>query len=256
MRPVSFKGRVAVVTGAGRGLGLAFVELLARRGADCVIAELDAALGDAAAARLQAEGLAVSCETVDVSRPDSVEALADAVVQRHGRIDIWINNAGLAEHGPSERLSAQSWQRGTGVMLSGTFYGCQAAGRVMIEQGSGAIINVTSINGFVAQPGRAAYCAAKAGVVRLTEVLAAEWAEHGVRVNAIAPGVILTELSRRAIESGAASVTSYVDRTPAGRLGEVAELDNALLYLASDLSAYVTGQTLRIDGGWVSDHYL
>ena len=140
-------------------------------------------------------------------------------------------------------------------MLSGVFFGCQAAAKVMLARGRGSIINTASVNGYVAQPGSAAYCAAKAGVLRLTEVLGTEWAGRGVRVNALAPGVIATELVAGSVSSGAASMEAYERRSPMRRLGRVDELTNTFLYLASDRSSYVTGQTLRIDGGWASDHF-
>jgi NAD(P)-dependent dehydrogenase (short-subunit alcohol dehydrogenase family) len=251
-----FDGKAAVVTGAGRGLGLSFVRALAERGARCVIGELNEALGAEAVAALKADGFEASSFPVDVSQPDQVNALAARAVELYGGIDVWVNNAGIAEHQPSESVTVEQWQRGIGIMLSGVFFGCQAAGKVMLARGGGSIVNTASVNGFVAQPGRAAYCAAKAGVVRLTEVLGTEWAGRGVRVNALAPGVIETELVTRSVATGSASMEAYERRSPTRRLGRVDELTNTFLYLASDLSRYVTGQTLRIDGAWASDHFL
>ena len=171
-------------------------------------------------------------------------------------MDIWINNAGVALHGPSDSLSLESWQKSIDIMLSGTFFGCQAAGQAMIAQRGGTIINIASVNGLVAQAGRAAYCAAKAGVIRLTEVLGVEWASHGIRVNAIAPSVVLTDLARTTISNGMATMEGYIERTPAHRLSEVSDVVYALMYLASNQASYLTGQTLLVDGGWASDHYL
>jgi NAD(P)-dependent dehydrogenase (short-subunit alcohol dehydrogenase family) len=249
-------GRVAVITGAGRGIGLAAARRLAQHGATVVIADLDDGRGRAAAHTLAGERLSASFQRVDVADPGLVEEVAQRVGARYGRLDIWVNNAGLAQHGPSEKVSSAAWQLSIGVMLSGTFYGCQSAGRIMMRLGGGAIINVASVNGLVAQSGRAAYCAAKAGVIRLTEVLASEWAPHRIRVNAIAPSVFPTDLVVAALKAGAASMDGYVRRTPARRLGDLEELADVFLYLASDQSSYVTGQTLRVDGGWGSDHYL
>ena len=248
--------QVAVVTGAGAGLGLAFATALSEAGAIVILAEVDSGKGYPAEQGLQQRGLKAHYLPLDVCQYEQVHQVAHQVVESWGRLDIWINNAGVALHGPSESLSLDRWQKSIDIMLSGTFFGCQAAGQVMIPQGYGTIINIASVNGLVAQAGRAAYCAAKAGVIRLTEVLSAEWAAYGVRVNAIAPSVVLTDLARSTIGSGLASLEEYTERTPARRLGEIDELVYTLLYLASNQASYVTGQTLLVDGGWVSDHYL
>jgi len=249
-------GRVAVITGAGRGIGLAVARRFAQQGAIIIIADISDERGERASEELRAEGLSAHYLPLDVTDPDAVEGVVRRVASEWGRLDVWVNNAGLAEHGPSEALSPASWQRSIGIMLSGAFYGCQSAGRVMLALGRGSIINVASVNGLVAQAGRAAYCAAKAGTIRLTEVLAAEWAGRGVRVNAVAPSVFPTELIVSALQTGAATLDGYVGRTPARRLGELEELTGTFLFLASDAASYITGQTLRVDGGWVSDHYL
>lgn len=256
MENIELTGQVAVITGAGRGFGLAFARGLAAHGAIPVISDLDEQRGQQAEKSLTDDGLTARFIRLDVSDAKTVEEVAQHVFREFGRLDLWINNAGLALHGPSESVSVESWQLGINTMLSGTFYGAQSAGRIMIEQGWGNIINIASVNGLVAQAGRAAYCAAKAGVIRLTEVLAAEWAVYNIRVNAVAPAVFMTDLARAAIADGSASLEVYLDRSPTGRLGEVPELVETILFLASDQSSYITGQTLRVDGGWVSDHYL
>ncbi len=249
-------GKVAVITGAGRGFGLAFARAFAEQGATSILCDVDGARVENAAASLNADGLKVGFRVFDVSDAGAVDAAAQQVARQYGSLDLWVNNAGIARHGASETLAPDLWQLCINVMLSGTFYGAQAAGRIMIEQQSGHIINIASVNGFVAQAGRAAYCSAKAGVIRLTEVLAAEWAEHGIRVNAVAPAVFLTELARGSLADGSASMDVYLDRSPTGRLGEVEELVQTMLFLASERSSYITGQTLRVDGAWVSDHWL
>ncbi len=254
---VDLTGKVSVITGAGRGIGLAFARTLCEHGAQCILAELDAEMGEEAAKGLQAEGLNARFWPLDVSDPAAVEAVARQVWGEYGSLDIWVNNAGLARHQPSEEVSLENWQTGIGVMLSGTFFGCQSAGRIMLAQGGGSIVNVASVNGLAAQPGRAAYNSAKAAVIHLTATLGCEWAARNVRVNGIAPNVFLTELAMASMTySGAASLETYIRRCPARRLGEMPELLGTLLFLVSAHSGYITGQTLRVDGGFVSDHYL
>jgi NAD(P)-dependent dehydrogenase (short-subunit alcohol dehydrogenase family) len=254
---VDLRGQVAVITGAGRGFGLAFARAFCEHGATSVVAELMPELGRQAAQSLLDDGLDAVFAPLDVSAPDEVEALARETYARYGRLDIWVNNAGFARHMPSEDVSIENWQRGIAVMLSGTFYGCQSAGRIMLEQGRGVIVNIASANGFLAQPGRAVYNSAKAGVIHLTATLGCEWGPRNVRVNAVAPNVFMTELMRDSIGyAGAASVETYLKRCPARRLGEMPELLDVMLFLVSEHSAYITGQTLRVDGAIVSDHYL
>jgi NAD(P)-dependent dehydrogenase (short-subunit alcohol dehydrogenase family) len=254
---VDLNGQVAVVTGAGRGFGLAFARAFCEHGATSVVAELLPELGQQAARSLRDEGLQATFAPLDVSDPAAVEALAQQTFSRHGRLDIWVNNAGFARHMPSEDVSIENWQQGIGVMLSGTFYGCQSAGRIMLKQGRGVIVNIASANGFLAQPGRAVYNSAKAGVIHLTATLGCEWGPRNVRVNAVAPNVFMTELMRDSIGfAGAASVETYLKRCPAKRLGEMPELIEVMLFLVSEHSSYITGQTLRVDGAIVSDHYL
>jgi len=254
---VDLTGQVAVITGGGRGFGLAFARCLCEHGVISILAELDEGAGRDAEQCLTQEGLKAEFIQLDVSDPYRVEEVAQVVNRKYGRLDLWINNAGFARHGPSEDLSIENWQMGIGVMLSGTFYGCQSAGRIMLRQGYGNIINIASANGFLAQPGRAAYNAAKAGVIHLTATLGSEWGPRNVRVNAVAPNVFMTDLARTALYSSpAASMETYINRVPARRLGEMPELTQAILFLASPHSSYINGQTLRVDGGVVSDHYL
>lgn len=254
---VDLSGQVAVITGAGRGIGLAFARALCEHGATSILAELSSDLGREAEVGLRADGLRAQFVPLDVSDPAAVEDTARQVQAEHGRLDIWINNAGLARHQPSEDVGLENWQTSIGVMLSGTFFGCQSAGRIMLAQGSGCLVNVASVNGLAAQPGRAAYNSAKAAVIHLTATLGCEWAPRNVRVNAIAPNVFLTELAMASMTyTGAASLETYIKRCPARRLGEMPELIGTLLFLVSSHSAYITGHTLRVDGGFASDHYL
>ncbi|MEQ1768883.1 MAG: SDR family NAD(P)-dependent oxidoreductase [Devosia sp.] len=254
--PYDFTGEVALVTGAARGFGFEFARTLGQLGATVVLGDVDDKAGQASAETLRGDGVDAHFVHLDVRRPEDAAAAADFAFALHGRLDLWINNAGIARHGRSEDLTPDLWAVPTDIMLSGTFYGAQAAARVMLPQGRGTIVNIASVNGFVAQSGRASYASAKAGVIRLTEVLAAEWGAQGLRVNAIAPGVFMTDLARTSLADGSASLDVYLRRAPTGRFGELPELMAVMLFLASPYSSYLTGQTLKVDGAWVADRYL
>jgi NAD(P)-dependent dehydrogenase (short-subunit alcohol dehydrogenase family) len=251
-----FSGKAVVVTGAARGFGLHFARAFAGLGASVVLGDVNAETGEAAAASIRDEGGKARFAMLDVRRPEAAVEAAAMAVDMAGRLDVWINNAGIARHGRSENLTQDAWAMPLDIMLSGTFYGAQAAARHMLPAGSGTIINIASVNGLVAQSGRASYASAKAGVIRLTEVLAGEWGHRGVRVNAIAPAVFMTDLARTSFADGSASPEVYLRRSPSGRMGEVPELVAALLFLASPHAGYITGQTLKVDGAWTADLFL
>lgn len=254
--PYDFTGQVAVITGGVRGFGLEFARALATRGATAILADRDTETGERTADALRAEGHSATFVPLDVRDPAQSDAVADFAISTGGSLDIWINNAGLARHGASETLTPSAWSDSVDIMLSGTFHGARAAARAMLPAGRGTIVNIASVNGLLGQSGRAAYASAKAGVVRLTAVLGAEWAGRGLRVNAIAPAVFLTDLVRVSLADGSASMDTYIRRSPTGRLGEVPELVATLLFLASPYSSAIVGQTLRVDGGWTADHYI
>lgn len=247
-----FTGRVAVVTGAGQSIGFECAAAFAREGAHAVITDVDLDKAKAAAERLQREGLSAIVLPIDVRDPDQMEQAVQAVTGQFGRLDVWVNNAGVAQHYESFDLPRDLWQMSMDVMLSGTFFGCQAAGRGMREHG-GAIVNMASVNGFVPQPRRAAYCAAKAGVIMLTRVLASEWAANHIRVNAVAPSPVGASGMAKMIDSvGITSLSQYTERHPMKRLVEMREVVEAVLFLASDAASFVTGETLCVDGGWIA----
>ena len=246
-------GRVAVVTGASSGLGVGFARALAQAGANLVLAARRADRLESLAAELREGGAEVLPVACDVTDPKQVEALKDACLERFGRADILVNNAGTTEIVPAENESEEAFLRVLNVNLNGAFYCAQRFGRVMLEAGQGSIINVASILGLVGSGSipQAGYVASKGAVVNLTRELAAQWARRGVRVNGIAPGFFRSEMTEEMF-SDERSMSWLRRKTPAGRPGEVKELYGAVIYLASDASSYVTGQTIAVDGGWTA----
>jgi NAD(P)-dependent dehydrogenase (short-subunit alcohol dehydrogenase family) len=249
---MELEGRVVIVTGGGRGIGLGIAERLGQEGAQVVLGELIEARGQAAAEQLRAQGYRAQAVPLDVTQAASCEALARQVRAEHGRIDVLVNNAGVFVLNRSEELSEADWRLQIDVMLTGTFLMTQSVARAaMIPQRQGAVVNIASIGGLGGWPMRSAYNAAKAGVIALTEVLATEWAQYNLRLNCVSPGVTRTEMLQVAIQQGLANVERYSNRTPLGRLAEVHEIAAAVLFLASDRASYVTGENLVVDGGWV-----
>jgi NAD(P)-dependent dehydrogenase (short-subunit alcohol dehydrogenase family) len=247
-----FKDKTVVITGAGRGLGFGMARRFGQSGAQVVIAEIDAEAGARAAETLRGEGLSAAFEQLDVRDPAQSVVIVNKLVKERGRIDAWVNNAGVARKGPAETLLLEAWNESIAVMLSGAFYCSQAVGRQMLAQGNGVIVNVVSVNAYAPIEGRVAYSTAKAGLVSLTESLGVEWARRGVRVVGIAPAVVLTDMVQKGIAEGTASVEAYERRTPMHRLGTVEEIAEAVLFLASDEASYITAETMRVDGGWVA----
>ena len=253
---MKLKGKVAIVTGASKGIGKGIAVRYAQEGAAVVLASRSMDLLSSIAGQINQEGGKALALEVDVSDYESVEKMLDQSVGHFGRLDIMVNNAGISMAIHSEKLSPDDWQRALGTDLSGVFYGCQCAARKMIPQGGGCIINITSVYGIVAAPGRAAYCASKAACNMLTKVLAIEWAKKNIRVNAIAPGYIRTELVQGVIDKGMLPLEAIEKRTPLGRIGEVDEILGLAVYLASDESGFMTGSVVNIDGGWEAYGYL
>jgi NAD(P)-dependent dehydrogenase (short-subunit alcohol dehydrogenase family) len=246
-------GKVALVTGAGTGLGRGIAEELARAGADIAVAEIDPASADRAAAELADLGVRSRAYPTDVSKSAEVDAAFAATVRDLGRLDVVVNNAGISRVGPhTHEVTDEDWHDSIAVMQTGVFFGIRAAGRIMIEQGGGSIINISSIRGFSPNPGRMTYCAPKAAVIMMTHIAAGEWARHGIRVNAIAPGVLRTPMWDSDVARGAIDEQLYLDVVPAGRLGMPHEVGRLAVYLASDESAYVNGSCITIDGALTS----
>ncbi len=246
-------GKVAVVTGAGRGLGRMIALGLAKHGADVLVASRTPRELDELADTAQALGRTAVALKADVSRREDVDALVDRARDQWGRIDILVNNAGVDKNQPAVDYDEAEWDRILGTNLKGYFLCSQAVGRLMLAQGSGSIIMNSSIYGQTGAADNLPYGASKGGVNQLTRMLAVEWAPRGVRVNAIAPGY-MTPMSRDDGESGPGEkVEAWVKaRTPMARRGRPEELVGPVVFLASDASSYVTGSILAVDGGWTA----
>jgi NAD(P)-dependent dehydrogenase (short-subunit alcohol dehydrogenase family) len=244
-------GAVAVVTGASRSIGRAVSLALAGAGATVALLGRDAAALESVSREISAipaskPALPVTC---DVSDPDSVSSAMDLCARAVGPLDVLVANAGIfQEWMPSEELPLSEWDRVMNVDLRGLWTCCQAAGRLMLEQGAGRIVTVSSVAGIESLPRMAAYNAAKAGVVSLTRTLAIEWAARGVRVNCVVPGFIDRDIEP--LKDDQATYRAIEDKTPLGRFGRPREVAMAVLFLASEMSSFVAGSTLVVDGGW------
>jgi NAD(P)-dependent dehydrogenase (short-subunit alcohol dehydrogenase family) len=249
----SLRGRTAVVTGGARGIGFAICEALAEAGATVVVADIQNELATAAAEKLQAEGHHADAIALDVTRPQAVAQAAEAVFERHGRVDVLVNNAGVAANIDAVEYDDDAWRHLMGVNLDGVFYCCREFGRHMTRQGHGAVVNLGSMSGMIVnkpQP-QAPYNASKAAVHQLTRSLACEWAGHNVRVNAVAPGYINTEMTLQGRNNEKWNAC-WLEMTPMKRCGEVEEIASAVLFLASDAASFCTGTILAVDGGYTS----
>jgi NAD(P)-dependent dehydrogenase (short-subunit alcohol dehydrogenase family) len=254
---VKLESKVAIITGASKGIGRAIAEKYAAEGAAVVVASRSMDLLSGIADQINSSGGRALAVEVDVRNAASVDELVAKTVAQYGRLDIMVNNAGISMAQPSETLATADWERAVQTDLFGVFYGCQSAARQMIAQGDGGnIINVTSVYGLVAAPLRAAYCSSKAAGNMLTKVLACEWADRNIRVNAIAPGYIRTELVQGVIDQGIMDVAAVQRRTPQHRIGEVEDVIGLALFLASDESSFMTGSVVIVDGGWTAYGYL
>jgi NAD(P)-dependent dehydrogenase (short-subunit alcohol dehydrogenase family) len=240
-------GKVCIVTGAGRGIGRGMAEGLARHGATVVLTGRTQATADEAAAAI---GPAASVQTADVSREADVLALRDAVLARHGRIDVLVNNAGVnAIFKGIERTSLEEWQTIMDVNLTGVFLCCKHLGGAIGEGGS--VINVSSVAGHTGLLRSVPYCASKGGVEMLTKALALDWAKRKVRVNTLAPGWVDTDLTHGLLEHDVHG-RRLLDRTPLGRFAAPLDMAGGVVFLPSGASAFMTGQSLVIDGGWTA----
>ena len=246
-------GKVAIVTGAGTGLGRGIAQQLAEAGASVAVVEIDGDSARVAAEEIAQTGVESRAYQADVAQSAQVDDAFGAVVRDFGRLDIVVNNAGISRVGPhTQDVTDDDWHDSIAVMQTGVFFGMRAAGRIMIEQGSGAVVNISSIRGFSPNPGRMTYCAPKAAVIMMTSVAAGEWAPHGVRVNAIAPGVLRTPMWDTDVARGAIDEQLYLDTVPMHRLGLPSEVGKLAVFLCSDDAAYITGSVHTIDGALTS----
>jgi len=244
-------GRVAIVTGATKGLGHGMAIALAQAGADIVVVSRTPADCEKVAAEIAALGRRALAAPTDVSSSEGIQKLVDLTVNTFGKIDILVNNAGTAVTAPAETLSAEDWDRVVDTNLKGVFLLAKAVGRVMIQQKSGKIINIASMFGLVGDKNVLPYLASKGGVIQLTKGLALEWAKHNIQVNAVAPGYVLTPINEK--EMSQEKIYNYITgKTPMRRLGQASEIAGPVVFLASEAASFVTGSTLVVDGGWTA----
>ena len=243
---MKLKGKVAIVTGAGRGIGQSIAERFAREGAHIVAADIDGNSAQSTAEALQESGAQAAAVRTDVGDPEQANLMVATAIKTFGGVDILVNNAGIAPNRLVLDTSLEEWERVMRTNLTGTFLCCKSAANAMKEADGGRIVNIASISGQRGGVGRGVYGTSKAGIIMLTRIMAVEFAPMNIAVNAIAPGPIRTDMT----DHSDGTVKSYLDRIPMGSYGSKEAVAAAALYLASDESSYTTGITLNVDGGF------
>lgn len=246
-----FAGKVAAVTGAASGIGRAIIEAFVREGAKGVIIDVDGQWAQQVADRLRAEGADVMVSRTDISDSKQISMMMQSVVERFGRVDVMVNNAGIGAHKKVVELEEDAWDRVVDVQLKGTFLCSQAAARQMIAQGGNArIVNIGSTAATNARIAAAPHCASKAGIVMLTRVLALELGEYSITVNCVSPGLTDVTATSKHNPPPPDYIESFVSNVPIGRRGRPEEIADTVLFLASDEAGYITGQNIVVDGGY------
>lgn len=249
---MDLKGKIALVTGSTKGIGRGIADGLAKAGAKVVVVSRNQEQCDQVAQEIRNSGGDALAVAVDLTDLAAIEALVEKAVLHYGRIDILVNNAGAALTKKAEDISEADWDQILNIDLKAVFFCAQAVGRKMIEQKNGKIINVSSIFGLVGDRQVLPYCVAKGGVIQMTKALALEWARHNIQVNALCPGYVITPMNKAALEDE--KILNHITRKiPMRRLGEVNEMVGAVLYMASSVSSYMTGQSMVVDGGWTAE---
>lgn len=241
-------GKVAIITGSGRGLGKEAALLFAEEGAKVVVCDINKEAADEVASAINGNGGEAMAARVDVTDAASIQTMADAVMQRFGKIDVLVNNAGITADAQLVKMTDDQWDRVINVNLKGVYLCSKAIAPLMIAKGSGRIINTSSVVGVYGNFGQSNYVATKAGVIGMTKVWAKELGRKGITVNAVAPGFTMTEMMATVPEK---VLTTIKEKTPLGRLGEPRDIAYAYLYLASDEASFVNGATIQVDGGLV-----
>jgi|LGOV01.1.fsa_nt_gb NAD(P)-dependent dehydrogenase (short-subunit alcohol dehydrogenase family) len=246
------KDKVCIITGSTKGIGKSIAKGYANEGANIVIVSRNQSQCDKVAAEIKEEfGVMTLGVKTDVTRIDEIKSLMNKTVNQFGKIDVLVNNAGSALTKKAEEITEDEWNHVVDLDLKSVFFCCQQAGLKMMETGGGSIINIASILGLVALKQVAPYCASKGGAIQLTKALSLEWAKHSIRVNALCPGYVITDINREKL-SDEKIAGSLIRKTALGRLAEVEDMIEPAIFLAQDGSGYMTGQNLVIDGGWTA----